>query len=94
MSKHDITAIGQAIYRDEMNAKIADMESLLGWARDAAKALDAKPWLDQETRYGTVTFTCLFCNASKKTPDIYHASDCRMRTLEDLSRTIPKELLE
>lgn len=64
------------------------------WARMAAKALDAEPWLEQKIEYGLVAFTCLFCNASKKTPHIDHASDCRMRTLEDLSRTIPKELLE
>ncbi len=53
----------------------------------AAKALDAKPWLVID---GT-EFSCLFC---ARYIDFQHASDCRMRTLADLSRTIRKELLE
>ena len=59
----------------------------LEWARDAAKALDAKPWLEIDGS----DISCLFC---ARYVDFQHASDCRMRDLEALARTVPRELLE
>lgn len=73
------------------------MSAVEDWCRSAAKALDAKPWLHAEydAAHGPAFFTCLFCNSVDSDGTTgNHEARCRMRALEDLSRTIPKELLE
>lgn len=70
------------------------MSAVEDWCRAAAKALDAKPWLQYEfsVGHGSAFVTCLFCNSVNR--EGKHEDHCRMGDLEALSRTIPKELLE